>query len=87
MSEEDKAIDELESIRKEVKSAVSKTWSQIASDWMEGHEGELNASHIAEAVFDADRITFDNPNLSFEALRYIGRLEWPDDMIELCKDI
>lgn len=76
-----------DSIRKEVWGAAYNTWQTIANDWMEGHEGPLDASHLAEAIFDADRITTFNPDLSQEALEYIKNMEWPDDMVELCKDI
>jgi len=74
-------------IRNEVENAAYNTWQTIASDWMEGHEGPLLTSHIAEAIFDADRITTFNPDLSQEALEYIKNMEWPDDMVELCKGI
>jgi len=74
-------------VEKEVKGAAYNTWQSIASDWMEGfdmEESDLTTHHIAEAVFDADRITTFNPDLSPEALQYIKDMEWPKDMIELC---
>lgn len=76
-------------IRKEVRIAATQTWGAIASDWMQGFdasEGELAADDVAEAVFDADRITSFNPDLSPEALAYINLMSWPQK-IELCKEV
>jgi hypothetical protein len=77
-----------EKVESEVKAAAEHTWSQIASDWMEGFdqdESSLNDSHVAEAVFAADSIRTFNPELSAEALDFIAAMEWPNDMHALCK--
>ena len=73
--------------RQEVKQAARNTWSQIAPDWLEAFEkGEedMTAAQMAEAVFDADRITTFN-DLSPEALEYLKGMSWPKDMVAMCK--
>ena len=75
--------------RDEIRAAAVNTWSQIAADWFEGwrdSEEEITDAHIAEAIFDADRITTFN-ELSPEALEYLEKMVWPVDMIEIVEGI
>ena len=78
---------------RELKSAMSKTWSQVCYDYIdcfEGGESEAYAAFdndeaalITEATLDADRVTTFCPELD---LKWVYRLEdgsWRNDVIKL----
>ena len=78
---------------RELKSAMSKTWSQVCYDYIdcfEGGEREAYAAFdndeaalITEATLDADRVTTFCPELD---LKWVYRLEdgsWRNDVIKL----
>ncbi len=78
-----------------LRSAMSRTWSQVFYDYMDCFEGgeaeayELfdndEAALVAEATLDADRVTTFCPD---EDLKWVYRLEdgtWRNDVIALGK--
>ncbi len=78
-----------------LRSAMSRTWSQVCYDYMDCFEGgeaeayELfdndEAALVAEATLDADRVTTFCPD---EDLKWVYRLEdgtWRNDVIALGK--